>query len=171
MIIVNTGDGKGKTTAAIGQIIRCLGHDFRVCLIQLFKSKDFYGEQKILTKLDNFDFFHFAKQHPYCVKNISIDEVKRQCALSMKKLQDIAIAKKKYKLIVLEEFNIALRDKFIDENEFLSVIKDLNEKSDIIITGRNAPNKLINIADLVTEMKEVKHPYNNGIKFQKGIEY
>ncbi|MDR0956894.1 MAG: cob(I)yrinic acid a,c-diamide adenosyltransferase [Endomicrobium sp.] len=171
MIIVNTGNGKGKTTAAIGQIIRCLGHGFSVCLIQLFKGESFYGEQKILTRLDNFNFFSFANQHPYCAKNISIDEVKKQCVLSMEKLRNIAISKKKYKLIVLEEFNIALRDKFINENEFLSVIRNLREKSDIIVTGRNAPKKLINIADLVTEMKEIKHPYNNGIKFQKGIEY
>jgi cob(I)alamin adenosyltransferase len=171
VIIINTGNGKGKTTAAMGQIIRSLGQGFKVCLIQLFKSESFYGEQKILTKLDNLDFFPFAKEHPYCVKGISLEEVKIQCALAVKKIKEIADDDNKYDLVVLEEFNIALRDKFIDENEFIAFIKQLSQKSNVIITGRSASQALIDTADLVTEMKEIKHPYNKGIQSKKGIEY
>ncbi|GHT43558.1 cob(I)alamin adenosyltransferase [Endomicrobiia bacterium] len=171
MIIINTGNGKGKTTAAMGQILRSLGHGFKVCLIQLFKSESFYGEQKILTKLDNLDFFSFAKKHPYCVKGISPKEVRTQCAVAMRKIKEIADNNKKYDLIVLEEFTIALRDKFIDENEFITFVKQLSKESDIIVTGRSASWALIDAADLVTEMNEIKHPYNKGIQSKKGIEY
>jgi cob(I)alamin adenosyltransferase len=171
VIIINTGNGKGKTTAAMGQILRCLGHGFKVCLIQLFKGENFYGEQKILTKLSNVDFFSFARQHPYCAKGISFKEMTVQCALAMKKIKEIADDDKKYDLVVLEEFNIALRDKFIDENEFIGLVKQLSKESDVIITGRQAPLALIDMADLVTEMKEIKHPYSKGIQYKKGIEY
>ncbi|MDR3256156.1 MAG: cob(I)yrinic acid a,c-diamide adenosyltransferase [Endomicrobium sp.] len=171
MIIVNTGNGKGKTTAAMGQIIRSLGHGFKVCLIQLFKSESFYGEQKILTKLDNLDFFSFAKEHPYCVKGVSPEEVINQCYQAIAKLKELANAPKKYDMFVLEEFNIALRDKFINENEFINIVKQLSQKSNIIITGRGSPQALIDIADLVTEMKEIKHLYKKGIDAKRGIEF
>ncbi|MDR1695683.1 MAG: cob(I)yrinic acid a,c-diamide adenosyltransferase [Endomicrobium sp.] len=171
MIIVNTGDGKGKTTAAIGQIIRSLGQGFKVCLIQLFKGESFYGEQKILTKLDNLDFFSFSKEHPFCIKGVSLQEAAERCKPALEKLKELANEPKKYDLIVLEEFNISLRDNFINKNEFIGLVKALSEKSDIIITGRGAPQELTDIADLVTEMKEIKHPYNKGVKARKGIEF
>jgi cob(I)alamin adenosyltransferase len=171
MIILNTGDGKGKTTSAIGQIIRSLGHGFRVCIIQLFKGESFYGEQKILVKLDNLDFFSFAKEHPCCIRSVSFDKVVSQCRSAVKKLKDFANIHEKYDLIVLEEFNVALRDKLIEENEFIDIIKRLSKKSNVIVTGRGAPQSLIDVADLVTEMKEIKHPYKKGLQAQRGIEY
>jgi cob(I)alamin adenosyltransferase len=172
MIIVYTGNGKGKTTAAIGQVIRFLGHSLKVCIIQLFKDKKFYGEQKILYKFKNVDFFHFAKTHPYFDKKITIDIVKKQCNFAMAKIKDIMINfKNKYDLIILDEFSIALRDKFIDESEFIFIIKQLSNKTNIIITGRSVCKKIIEIADIVTEMKEIKHSYNNHIKYKIGIEY
>jgi cob(I)alamin adenosyltransferase len=171
MIIINTGNGKGKTTSAIGQIIRFLGHGFKVCLVQLFKGESFYGEQKILVKLDNLNFFSFVKEHPYCIKGVSLDEVVNQCHFAMKKLKELVNSSERYDLIVLDEFNVALRDKFIDENKFIDIVKQLSRKSNVIVTGRGAPQSLIDMADLVTEMKEIKHPYKNGIAAQKGIEY
>lgn len=171
MIIVNTGNGKGKTTAAIGQIIRSLGHGFKVCLIQLFKGESFYGEQNILKNLPGLDFFSFAKEHPYCIKNVTPEEAVEKCKPAMQKLKELADSEKIYDLIVLEEYNIALRDNFIDKNEFIAAVKKLSEKCDVVITGRGAPQELIDIADLVTEMKEIKHPYNKGIQARKGIEF
>jgi cob(I)alamin adenosyltransferase len=171
MIILNTGNGKGKTTSAIGQIIRSLGHGLRVCLIQLFKGERFYGEQKILIKLDNLDFFSFAKEHPYCIRNVSLDKVVSQCRFAMEKLKHFSDISEKYDLIVLEEFNVALRDEFIDVNEFIDIIKRLSQKSNVIVTGRAAPRSLIDIADLVTEMKDIKHPYKKKVQAQRGIEY
>ena len=171
MIIVNTGDGKGKTTASIGQIVRSLGQGFKVCLIQLFKGEIFYGEQNILTKLEGLDFFSFAKEHPYCIKGVTLEEAKEECKPAVKKIAELADSAKQYDLIVLEEFNIAVRDGFIDKEEFIGLVKKLSEKADIVITGRAAPNELIEMADLVTEMREIKHPYKKGIPAKKGIEF
>ncbi|MDR1941862.1 MAG: cob(I)yrinic acid a,c-diamide adenosyltransferase [Endomicrobium sp.] len=171
MIIVNTGNGKGKTTAAIGQIIRSLGQGFKVCLIQLFKGESFYGEQKILTALNNLDFYSYASEHPYCVKGVSVKEAANNCKPAMDKIKELALSEKQYDLIVLEEFNIALRDKFIEENEFIELVKEISKKSNVIVTGRGAPESLTDIADLVTEMKEIKHPYNKGAQACKGIEF
>ncbi|MDR1195724.1 MAG: cob(I)yrinic acid a,c-diamide adenosyltransferase [Endomicrobium sp.] len=171
MIIVNTGDGKGKTTASIGQIIRSLGHGNKVCLIQLFKGKYFYGEQNILTELEGLEFFSFASEHPYCIEGITLEEAKEKCIPAAQKLAELAASEKRYDLIVLEEFNIALRDGFLDKIKFIDLVKKLSEKSDIVITGRAAPQELIDIADLVTEMKEIKHPFQKGISAKKGIEF
>lgn len=170
MILVMTGNGKGKTTSSVGQIIRALGHNQKVCLVQLFKGENFYGEQKILTKLDNLDFFSFAKKHPYCFKEITKEQTIKECEQAMNKLKEIS-NDNKYDLIVLEEFNIATRDGFIKENLLLDIIKKLNEKSNLVITGRCAGQKLIELADLVSEVKEIKHPYNKGVVAQEGIEF
>ena len=157
MIIVITGNGKGKTTSSIGQIVRALGHNQKVCLVQLFKGEDFYGEQKILTKLEGLDFFSFAKKHPFCFKDITKEQTVSECKQATDKLKEI-INNNKYNLIVLEEFNIAIRDNFI-------------EKSNVVVTGRGASQKLIDVADLVSEVKEIKHPYNKGVPAQEGIEF
>jgi len=170
MIIIITGNGKGKTTSSIGQIVRALGHNQKVCLVQLFKGEDFYGEQKILTKLEGLDFFSFAKKHPFCFKNITKEQTVKECEQAINKLKEI-ISDNKYNLIVLEEFNIAIRDNFIDEDLLIDIIKQLNEKSNVVITGRGAGQKLIELADLVSEVKEIKHPYNKGVPAQEGIEF
>ena len=170
MIIVITGNGKGKTTSSIGQIVRALGHNQKVCLVQLFKGEDFYGEQKILTKLKGLDFFSFAKKHPFCFKNITKEQIVEECKQAINKLKEI-IKDNNYNLIVLEEFNIAIRDKFVEETLLIDIINQLNKKSNVVITGRGASSKLIEVADLVSEVKEVKHPYNKGIPAQEGIEY
>ncbi|MDR0985201.1 MAG: cob(I)yrinic acid a,c-diamide adenosyltransferase [Endomicrobium sp.] len=173
MIIINTGNGKGKTTAAVGQIIRFLSHGFKVCMIQLFKNEKYYGEQKILVDLKNFYFFPFAKNFsPYDnLKNTEIETIKDQCALALNKAKEILNNSVIYDVLVLEEFNIALRNKYIDKHNFIKLIKLLSQKLNLIITGRYASKDLINMADIVTEMKEIKHHYNSGVKFNKGIEF
>jgi cob(I)alamin adenosyltransferase len=171
MIIVYTGNGKGKTTAAIGQIIRALGRGWKVCLVQLFKGKEFYGEQKVLKRLKGLDFRSFAPKHPFCFKDISSETASGECAKAVAFLKKLSAGRTKYDLVVLEEFNIACRDNLIKDKVLLDIIKDMGCKSNILITGRGAPKALLKIADLVTEMKEVKHPYNKGIAAQKGIEF
>jgi cob(I)alamin adenosyltransferase len=174
LLIINTGNGKGKTTAAIGQIVRTLGHSHKVCLIQLFKGKAFYGEQHILKKLKNLDFFCFTPKHPFCFpkdKNITREIVRNQCLEALNKTRSVLLSKKRYALVVLDEFNIAVRDGFINIKELLEVISHNPFKIDIIITGRGAKKELIKAADLVSEMKEVKHPFNKGVKSKKGIEF
>ncbi|MDR0401838.1 MAG: cob(I)yrinic acid a,c-diamide adenosyltransferase, partial [Endomicrobium sp.] len=145
----------------------------KVCFIQLFKRENFYGEQNILMKLENLDFFSFSKKHPYYLsRNADFKKFINLCDSAIEKLQELSeINSKKYDLIVLDEFNIAIRDKLIDENEFVKIIKMLLKKSNVIITGRGCPNVLINMADIVTEMKDVKHCYRHGVQAQIGIEY
>ena len=170
MILVITGNGKGKTTSSVGQIIRALGHNQKVCLVQLFKGESFYGEQNILTKLEGLDFFSFAKKHPFCFKDITKEQTVKECQQATDKLKEI-INNNNYNLVVLEEFNIALRDNFIEEEFLLDIIRQLNKKSNVVVTGRGASNKLIELADLVSEVKEIKHPFNKGIPAQEGIEF
>ena len=102
---------------------------------------------------------------------MSLEEAAQKCKFAVEKIKEIILLPKKYDLIVLEEFNIALRDKFIDKNEFINLVQELAKNSDVVITGRGAPEELIKIADLATEMKEIKHPYNKGVKAKKGIEF
>ncbi|MCB4790386.1 MAG: cob(I)yrinic acid a,c-diamide adenosyltransferase [Elusimicrobia bacterium] len=170
MLWVYTGNGKGKTTAAIGQIVRALGRNLRVCLIQLFKGKEFYGEQKILGKLKNLDFYSFAPSHPFCFPDTKIEGVKLQCEDALECLKKALKKKKRYDLIVLEEFNIAIRDGYLKQDDLFKML-DKNKDIYVLITGRGAPKELIDRADLVTEMKEIKHPYNKGVKAKKGIEF
>lgn len=171
MICVLTGNGKGKTTSAMGQILRALGRGQKVCLIQLFKGENFYGEQKILTGLKNLDFFAFAPKHPACFKDVPQSTVKKQCAQALACFSTIARSKKKYGLIVLEEFNIAVRDKMLTCAALLAAVQKCPADTNIIVTGRGAPRSLIACADLVTEMKEIKHPYASGVAAREGWEF
>jgi cob(I)alamin adenosyltransferase len=171
MIIVNTGNGKGKTTAAVGQIVRSLGRGWKVAVIQLFKGREFYGEQKILKTLKNLDFFSFAPKHPFCCPEANPAAAKKQCEDALHKFRELTAGAKRYDLIVLEEFNIALRDNFLDCRDLLSALEATAPATTVILTGRGAPAALLERADLATEMKEIKHPYRKGAVARRGLEY
>ncbi|MDO8735386.1 MAG: cob(I)yrinic acid a,c-diamide adenosyltransferase [Elusimicrobiota bacterium] len=170
MIQIYTGNGKGKTTAAVGLGIRALGHKMNVCIIQFFKGKNFYGEQKILSKLKKIKLYSFAPKHPYCYKNAEIEKIKTDCKNALNLIEKI-FKEKKYDLLILDELNIAIRDKFIDVEKIAKLLKNRPEKMEIIITGRGAHKKILKYADLITNMRLIKHPYYKGIKSRKGIEY
>lgn len=171
MLYVITGNGKGKSTSAMGQILRAIGHGHKVCLVQLFKGKEFYGEQKILATLPNVDIAAFAPKHPGCFPEIPNEKLLKQCSQAVNFLKELINKDNNYKLIVLDEFVIALRDKFIKVDVLLEILLKLSLKYDVFITGRCAPKKLIEAADMVSEVKEVKHHFNCGIKARKGIEF
>ena len=171
MILVNTGNGKGKTTAAVGQIIRSLGRGWKVCLIQLFKGKEFYGEQKILKGLKGLDFYGFAPKHPGCFPGVSKASLVSDCDKALEQFEKALASKKKYGLIVLEEFNIAVRDGLLKVEPLLELLKNKPSYINVLITGRGAPKALLELADCVTEMKEVKHHFHKGILAKKGIEF
>jgi cob(I)alamin adenosyltransferase len=171
MLYIYTGNGKGKTTAAMGQILRAIGRGKKVCLIQLFKGREFYGEQKVLTKLKGLDFYSFAPKHQMCFLTVKTETLKAQCAQALDKLKSVFSGRRKYDVIVLEEFNIAVRDGYITIDELLETLNDKASKYDIIVTGRAAHRKLVKKADLVTEMKEIKHYYKKGVKARMGIEF
>ncbi|HEA47134.1 MAG TPA: cob(I)yrinic acid a,c-diamide adenosyltransferase [bacterium] len=166
LVQVYTGNGKGKTTAAWGQAMRASGQGLRVAIIQFFKGKG-SGEVKIAKKL-NLKVHSFCPVHPFFGGKKKRLEKECQEGLTFAKK---TIMSKKYDLIILDEINIALRDRLIEINEVLDLIKKKPKGVELILTGRGAPKKIIETANLVTEMREINHPYKKGIKGRRGIEY
>jgi cob(I)alamin adenosyltransferase len=171
LLIVNTGDGKGKTTASIGTMVRAAGRGLKCCMIQFMKAKtDRYGEHESLEKLGievhtMGDGFTWDTKNP--AQDIKTSE--ETWALCVEKLRS-----GEYELLVFDELVYVLDYKFLDLDAVLSEINSVREKQPhlhIIMSGRNAPEKLIAAADLVTEMREIKHPFHAGIYAQQGIEF
>lgn len=171
LIEIYTGDGKGKTTAAIGLAIRAIGQGLKVCYIYFHKNPDKWGyaEYKILEKLD-VDVFGFAKLHPFCDRGVNLESIRQECLKGLEFIKEI-FQQNKYDILILDEINISLRDGFLKEEEVLDILKLKPENLEIVLTGRGAPSKIIEEADLISEIKEIKHPYKLGIERRKGIEY
>ena len=183
LIQIYTGNGKGKTTAAVGQAVRALGHNLKICWISFFKDPEKWGYGEIgMLKKWGVDVFHFALQHPcFCnppsspfnkggLRGIILQKkVRQECPKALGFITEIF--KKDYDLLILDEINIALRDGFLKEDELLSLLKEKPKSLEVILTGRGATPKLIKMASLVTEMKKIKHPFDKRIKSRKGIEY
>ena len=143
LVQIYTGDGKGKTTAAIGQGIRSAGYGLNVVMVQFLKG-GYTGELSTIDKIDNFNIFRFEKERDF-VWNLSKAEIEEEAPATVHTLQ----------------FSIS--------SVFL--IKNKKESMEIVLTGRNVPMEVIDLADLVTEMKMIKHPFEKGIGAREGIEY
>lgn len=171
LIQVYTGPGKGKSTAAIGQAIRAAGHGLKVGLVSFFKDPEAfgYGEYKSLEKL-GIKTFLFAKKHPHFYKGLNPVDVRQECSQGLEFIKGL-FGDPSWDMLVLDEINIAVRDGFLREEEVLSLLAAKPEKLELVLTGRGVTKKIIEKADLVSEVKEVKHPYNQGIKSREGIEY
>ena len=171
LLIVNTGDGKGKTTAALGVLVRAAGRGLKCCLVQFMKSKtDRYGEHESLEKLGvevhtMGDGFTWDTKDP--AQDIKTSE--ETWALCLEKMNSA-----EYELMVFDELVYVLDYKFLDVDKVVDEIKSIRVEQPhlhLILTGRNAPQELVDAADLVTEMKEIKHPFHAGIYAQQGIEF
>jgi cob(I)alamin adenosyltransferase len=171
LIQVYTGTGKGKSTAAIGQAVRAAGHGFRVGFLSFFKDPEAfgYGEYKSLEKL-GIKTFLFAKKHPHFYKELNPDDVCQECSRGLEFIKEL-FRDPSWDMLVLDEINIALRDGFLKEEDVLSLLDAKPDKLELVLTGRGVTEKTIEKADLVSEVREVKHPYSRGIKSRKGIEY
>jgi cob(I)alamin adenosyltransferase len=169
LIQVFTGNGKGKTTAALGTILRAAGHGLRVFIVFFMKGNYDYGEFSILSKLPNVDMASFGFRHLTDPNNIKPEEIE-QASLALSAARE-AIFSGNYDLVVLDEVNVALGFNLIALDEVIKLIEDKPPDVELILTGRYADAKLIELADLVTEMVKVKHPFDKGIKARKGIEY
>lgn len=169
LIQVYTGNGKGKTTAALGLAIRALGHGAKVHIIFFMKGKFPYGECEILSKLPNLSFQVFGHEHLINPNNVKDDE--RQQAREALKASKVAIQSSNYDLVILDEINVASAWKLIDVQDVLELIGNKPSKVEVVLTGRYADQRIIDKADLVTNMDEIKHPYRRGIEARKGIEY
>jgi cob(I)alamin adenosyltransferase len=164
LLIVHTGKGKGKSTAAFGMVFRCVGHGFRSGIIQFVKGSWATGERTILENYpDLVTIKAVGEGFTWETQNIERDAGWEEA----KKL----IADPAYKMVLLDELNIVLRYDYLPLDEVLAVLKTRPMDKHIVITGRNAKEELIEIADLVTEMEQVKHPFRSGVKAQAGIEF
>jgi cob(I)alamin adenosyltransferase len=169
LLIVNTGEGKGKTTAALGMVLRAWGRGFRVCVIQFIKAETGqWGEVKAARKL-GIEWHTTGDGFTWTSKDM--DETRAR-ALRGWELAKEKIASGQYDLIVLDEFTYVMHYEWLDTNEVMEWLR-LNRPSHLhlVITGRFAPEALIAQADLVTEMKVIKHPYEQGIQAQAGVEF
>ena len=171
LLMVNTGDGKGKTTAALGVLVRAAGRGLKCCLIQFMKSRtDRYGEHESLEKLGieihtMGDGFTWDTNDP--AQDIKTSE--ETWALCVEKMRS-----REYELLVFDEIVYVLDYKFLNIDAVLEEIRSIRADQPhlhLIMTGRNAPQPLIDAADLVTEMKEIKHPFHAGVYAQQGIEF
>ncbi len=172
LLIVYTGNGKGKTTAALGMTIRAMAYNWKVKIIQFVKGSWKYGELKGIKKLaPNVDLVTVGEGF---VGIIDDDKDFNQHVKAAQEGLNYAIEiikKEEHKLIILDELNVALDLKLVTRKEVEQIFDNLTDNIHLVITGRNAPDWLIEKADLVTEMKEIKHPYQQGILAQKGIDW
>jgi cob(I)alamin adenosyltransferase len=169
LLIVNTGNGKGKTTAALGLAFRALGHGFKVCIIQFIKGTWKYGELDAAERFrDLLEIHVMGRGFTWKSKDIQEDIKVAQKAWKFAKEK---IASGQYRIVVLDELTYLIKYNMVSEEEIIGFLSDRPPDLHIIVTGRDAPESLIEAADLVTEMQEIKHPYADGIKAQKGIEY
>jgi cob(I)alamin adenosyltransferase len=169
MLIINTGDGKGKTTAAFGQALRMAGHGYRVCIIQFIKGKWQTGEAKAVANFRDLIELHVCGTG-FTWEAEHIDEVK-DAARSGWKLAGEKIASGMYRLVVLDELTYLLNYGIIEESEAVDLLRARPAGVNVVVTGRGAGTELIGAADIVTEMKEIKHAYREGIEAGKGVEF
>ncbi len=169
LVEIYTGNGRGKTSAALGVAIRALGQGLRVHIIYFMKGDYPYGERNVLSHLPNVSFQSFGSEEFVDPENVK-EEEREQARKALQSAQK-AIASGNFDLVILDEVNIAASWKLVDIEEVIRLVKEKPENMELILTGRHADERLIEIADLVTEMKEIKHPFRKGTKARKGFEY
>ncbi len=170
LIIVNTGNGKGKTTAALGMVMRSLGHGFKVAIVQFIKGAWEPAEKAVLSQWENqLEFLAMGEGFTWETQDRERDILKAQQA--WEKAVSF-INNPDYQLVLLDEVNVALKLGYLEAETVVKALKEKPEPTHVILTGRGAPKELIEVADLVTEMKLIKHPFKEqGIKAQPGIEF
>jgi cob(I)alamin adenosyltransferase len=172
IVIVYTGNGKGKTTASLGVALRAIGHGLKVCMVQFIKGEWHYGELDSLKKLEpDFELIvagkgfigiidddHAFEEHVRAAKT-ALDIVEQKMSLDI------------FDIIILDEINYAVHLGLLNLGDVMKIVKNRPKHLSLILTGNYACDEIILLADLVTEMKEIKHPYNKGIKAKRGIDF
>jgi cob(I)alamin adenosyltransferase len=172
LVIVYTGKGKGKTTAALGVVLRAVGHGYKVGMIQFIKGEWYYGELTSSKRLEpEFEMIAAGKGFVGIIDDDHPIEDHQNAARQAILLAREKLATAMYDVMVLDEINYAAKLKLISVQDILDIIAAKPDKTTLILTGNYADDRVIEAADLVTEMKEIKHPYKLGIKAKKGIDY
>ena len=169
LVIVHTGKGKGKSTAAFGMVFRALGHGYKVGVVQFVKGAWQTGERDVLARFP--DLVTIKAMGEGFTWDVADRQRDIAAARAAWEAAQAMIADESYKLILLDELNIVLRYDYLPLDEVLAVLRAKPRDTHVIVTGRNAKDELIEIADLVTEMTEIKHPFRAGVKAQAGIEF
>jgi len=164
-----TGDGEGKSITAFGLALRAVGHGYKVIIVQFMKGRKDVGEYKIKDRLaPNYEIRQFGREEFIDLKNPSpIDYILAKRAINFAK----KALNEKPRLLILDEINLAVSVGLIQISDVLDLLSNIPESTTVVLTGRNAPRDLIERADLVTEMREIKHPWKMGVQARRGIEY
>lgn len=167
---VYTGDGKGKTTASLGLILRSLGWGNKVCMIQFIKGYREIGELKFAENCENFEFIQVSNTDRLSISEKDVLDRKTDAETALE------IAKEKvfsgeYDLVVLDEINGAVFYNLVNESDVLNLIEHRNEKTELILTGSPVSSKILESADYATEMKKIKHPYDKGVPARRMIDF
>ncbi len=172
LVIVYTGNGKGKTTAALGLALRAVGYNHKICMIQFIKGSWPYGEMVSVKRLEpELELIIVGKGFVGIIDDKSAREDHIKIAQEAIQVSKEKIQSGNYNIVILDEINYAINLGLIDLNDVLNLIKSKPEKLNLVLTGNHAKNEIIDVADLVTEMKEIKHPFKSGIKAKKGIDF
>ncbi|MEM1103181.1 MAG: cob(I)yrinic acid a,c-diamide adenosyltransferase [Pseudomonadota bacterium] len=168
LILVHTGDGKGKSSSAFGVIVRALGWGHRVGVVQFIKGKWVTGERQFFDRLDDVDWRTMGDGFTWDTQDRAQDVAAAEAAFAA---ATEMMASGDYDLIVLDEINIALRYDYLSISTVIGALKARSDRTSVVLTGRDAKSELCDYADLVSEMREVKHPFKSGIKAQRGLDY
>jgi cob(I)alamin adenosyltransferase len=169
LLVVHTGKGKGKSTAAFGMICRGIGHGMRVGVVQFVKGKWETGEKKVLEAFSDQVTIHtMGEGFTWDTQDLNRDITAAQAAWEQAKLM---MNDPSYSMVLMDELNIVLRYDYLELEEVLRTLSNKRKELHVIVTGRNAKEQLVEAADLVTEMTMIKHPFRSGFKAQAGIEF
>ena len=172
LTIVYTGKGKGKTTAALGIALRAVGYGKKICMIQFIKGSWHYGEMDSSKRLEpEFEMVAFGKGFVGIIDDKTPKEEHEKIAKEAIKISIEKIQSGKYDIVILDEVNYAINLNLVKIEDVLNLIKSKPPGIDLVLTGNYAKDEIIELADLVTEMKEIKHPFQRGVKAKKGIDF
>ncbi len=172
LVIVYTGKGKGKTTAALGLALRAVGYDHKVCMIQFIKGSWHYGEMSSSKRLEpEFELTAVGRGFVGIMDDKTPAEEHKRIAIEALHVAQEKISSKKYDIVILDEVNYAVNLGLVSLDDVLELVRRKPENVNLVLTGNYAKDELIELADLVTEMREIKHPFKLGFKAKKGIDF
>ena len=172
LVIVYTGGGKGKTSAALGLVLRAVGYNHKVCMVQFVKGSWHYGELDSAKRLaPEFELITAGKGFVGILDDKSPREEHLKAANDTLAISREKIMSGKFDVVILDEINYAVQLELLKLDDVINLIKSKPAELDLVLTGNHATKEVIELADLVTEMKEIKHPFKSGIKAKKGIDF